>query len=668
MASSNIAPSRGHQFSTFETMVVARRWLLASPQKVPHYVTGAPRSGALDTPQDLEQLAGYHEACEALERCGPGWLLGFALGPDGTGGHWQGIDFDDVEENQLAKLANEAPGYVEMSPSERGAHAIGYGRQFSSLGHNGTGVEAYAGGRYFTVTQRKIRDELPTCLADFVEQRLSPRHSIGRSAPAETEVELIQVDAGTTRDLRSALFAMPSDDYQLWIRMGLALRELGNVGRGLWLEWSSTSEKFDAQQAARKWASFRPTATAYQAVFAEAQRYGWLNPGSNSAQASRSAAPSAGDGKGMLEQLSVDWTADIEVDVPDLVDGLVADEDVTLLGGHGGSGKSFLALQIACAVALGEPVLGHTTRQSRVLFYSAEDGRKRLTRRMRNLTEYFDYDDYLLRQQLQIIDASELDPLYGEITSQATDAKRTLKGLGPSAAFATLQKIVETFDPQLVIIDGASDTFDGNEIARRDVRSFIKALRRVHPNRNVGILLLVHIDRSSARGYTTNDDGYSGSGQWHNSSRRRLFLQAKIEKDDDGNAVCVGMTLRVMKNQDGAPKPDMELHRGPYGLWLQEVQFGGNLLTPPNADHGPALLELIESHYRQGNFLSTSLAPQASSGVYAVLKTDPRFPPGLKRKQTDALVRKLERDGLLVKEEYRRSNRAQGERWAVRRQ
>lgn len=67
----------------------------------------------------------------------------------------------------------------------------------------------------------------------------------------------VYVDDDMVRDLRSALMSMRADDYELWVRMGLALRELGDIGRGLWMEWSSQSEKFDALKAARTWESFK---------------------------------------------------------------------------------------------------------------------------------------------------------------------------------------------------------------------------------------------------------------------------------------------------------------------------------------------------------------------------------------------------------------------------
>ncbi len=155
------------------------------PLKVPHYVNGSTR-GTTDTPDDWAHLATYDDAKAALAQRGIGWGLAFALGPDGTGGHWQGIDLDDIVGNRLADLANTVAGYVEISPSGLGAHAIGYGRHFATLGSNQTGIEAYAAGRFFTLTEHPIRDSGLVCLAEHVERVLAPRHAAGRAATANS--------------------------------------------------------------------------------------------------------------------------------------------------------------------------------------------------------------------------------------------------------------------------------------------------------------------------------------------------------------------------------------------------------------------------------------------------------------------------------------------------
>ena len=93
----------------------------------------------------------------------------------------------------------------------------------------------------------------------------------------------------TIRDLKSALLHLRADDRDLWIRMGHSLKTIGEQGRGLWLDWSATSSKFDPRTEAATWHSFKPTSTGYGAVFAEAQRQGWINPASRAAQPDTSA-------------------------------------------------------------------------------------------------------------------------------------------------------------------------------------------------------------------------------------------------------------------------------------------------------------------------------------------------------------------------------------------
>jgi hypothetical protein len=64
-----------------------------------------------------------------------------------------------------------------VSPSQNGFHSIGYGKEFKSLGSNGTGTEAYIGKRYFTVTGQKVRGKVCD-VSDFVNDVLLPIHDI----------------------------------------------------------------------------------------------------------------------------------------------------------------------------------------------------------------------------------------------------------------------------------------------------------------------------------------------------------------------------------------------------------------------------------------------------------------------------------------------------------
>jgi len=276
----------------------AKRWLLwkmvpsdspeKKPRKIPYYVTGIARNGDLDAAADLAQLASFDAACRVLNRGGYTGL-GFALGPDGSGKCYQGIDLDGLSKNTLiAPFAIALPSYTERSPGGDGVHAIGYGREFDTLSSTGnsSGIEAYAKGRFFTFTGKALAARPLVCLADFVEQKLKPAHIAAGKAnrqthqqpPPKRDHDDGEVDLPV---LRSALFFLSADDRHLWQSMGHALKTIGDEGRALWLEWSATSDKFDPKDDERTWESFRPTRTGWLAVLAEAMRWGWVNPGSS---------------------------------------------------------------------------------------------------------------------------------------------------------------------------------------------------------------------------------------------------------------------------------------------------------------------------------------------------------------------------------------------------
>ena len=349
------------QFPTFAAMRAVRRWIIADPAKVPHYANGRKRSGALDGPEDVAQFATYEAACSARDQRGDGWHLGFALG-----GGWQGIDLDHIQRNGLADLANSAPGYVELSPSGEGIHAIGYGQPFGTLGSKGSGIEAYAAGRYFTVTERPIRDGGPVCLASFVAQALVARHGAARASSHPGGAEDTPVDDSTKRDLRSALAAIPSDDRELWVRMGMALRELGSAGCALWTEWSQKSGKYDPKYAARKWDGFDPRDTGYQAVFAEAKRHGWLNPASKAAQSVTAAPPL------LPFRLLIDGDLDSLQRLRWLVKPIVPDAGIGAIYGDSGTFKSFLALDMMAHVSNGREWFGNRTKAAPAVYVPFE--------------------------------------------------------------------------------------------------------------------------------------------------------------------------------------------------------------------------------------------------------------------------------------------------------
>lgn len=160
MPSENLPPSQVENIP-LELREVARwhgfKLMLANDpakkaRKVPVGINGQPIDAT-----NTSNWASYGAALVA-KLAGVFDYLGFALGPDGSGNCWQGIDLDNIAENGLQWLADNLPGYVEWSQSGKGVHAIGYGKPFRVFKHGG--VEAYCEKRSFVVTGNVIRGAL----------------------------------------------------------------------------------------------------------------------------------------------------------------------------------------------------------------------------------------------------------------------------------------------------------------------------------------------------------------------------------------------------------------------------------------------------------------------------------------------------------------------------
>jgi hypothetical protein len=456
------------------------------PLKVPYYANGTRRSGTLDTDSDLQQLVSFSEACQAFSQggyTGPA----FALGPDGTGGCWQGIDLDDISSNHLSDLANNAPGYVELSPSRLGIHAIGYGRGFNALGSNGTGVEAYSARRFFTFTGELIRDPGLTCLADYVEQRAGLSHGAGRSRTPSPAASL-HVEPRVVSELRSALFHLSSDDHHQWVNMGLALHCLGDTGRGLWMDWSATSPKFNPSEAAKKWDTFKPSAIGYKTVFHTAQQHGWVNPKSNNAQI-HSTAPS--------DTFEINIKEAGEVVIEYLDNPWIPKRQAIGFYGRGESGKSSAAATF-CA---------RNSHTHSTLWVTSEESEDHIKKRHEKLRGYPGTMGTLSRPDFDV---------YTHLEGLIKQAKAKLsKPLG----FVVLDSI------SALVTWGKGES--PNDEA--SVKRLVGHIDRLAQAEGVAILMIGHMNKN--KGHDHIADTISGSLAWTSSTRLSYILQKVPEQD-----------------------------------------------------------------------------------------------------------------------------------------
>ncbi len=220
--------------------------------------------------------------------------------------------------------------------------------------------------------------------------------------------------------------------------------------------------------------------------------------------------------------------------------------EVTLLSGHGGTGKSWLTLQLALSVAAGRKFLAWAAQSPQpTLIYSAEDAAGTLRWRIRCIARDMGIDvDQLARDELlTLVDATEKNPILHDGVESADNLE-------------SLRVIAKERGAKLVIIDNSSEVYDGEEKDRARVRAAMRAFRGLARDLDAAVLLLGHVNRLSASG-SGGSENYSGSTAWHNSARSRLFLSRTndgvvLRQEKATHAATPAPDVRLSQRKDGA--------------------------------------------------------------------------------------------------------------------
>jgi hypothetical protein len=325
-----------------------------------------------------------------------------------------------------------------------------------------------------------------------------------------------------------------------------------------------------------------------------------------------------------------------------VVASLIPRGHVTLLGGHGGAGKTSLALAIAASVAAGTPWAGLSVAQGRALFVTLEDPGALVRWRLRAICEAYELDAGTVARNLLIFDGTEADTC--ALAHEAFIDGRTV--LEPSASLRQLRDAAA--GATLIVVDNASDAFDGNENDRRQVRTFVRALAKIGRDNGAAVLLLAHIDKQAAR-HGSNGNTFSGSTAWHNSARSRLALvkaDGLIELRHEKANLCRQVdTLRLQFNATGVLLP---------------MDAG----TPASTAADMLLLHAMRAAIERGDLIGCSRVGSATT--FATALTLPGFPSVLREPSRFwAAIGRLESSGAIVREEYVNEGRKRRQRWAV---
>lgn len=348
-----------------------------------------------------------------------------------------------------------------------------------------------------------------------------------------------------------------------------------------------------------------------------------------------------------LRRVDVQGLAAANVEPPRFViSPLVPRRHVTLLGGHGGIGKSTLALTLGAHVACGARWAGLLVEQGRVVCVSLEDPGELVRFRLRNIVEGYGLDAGMVAANLTILDGTEGDT--------ALAVEESVGRRGTLAETATLHEMEAACrGAALVILDNASDAYDASENERRYVRVFVRRmLGRIARANDGGVILLAHIDKQAAK-FGAANNSYSGSTAWNNSARSRLALL-----DVNG-----GIELHHEKANLSKKHDPIALSFADHGVLMPSL--GGNPAAGlNNSVDDAALFACLAAAVAAGESIRTG---QAGPGnAHSVAKHLPGFPAGLRRADRFwAALGRLASAGAIVREQYQDKNRKHKERWRI---
>lgn len=328
-----------------------------------------------------------------------------------------------------------------------------------------------------------------------------------------------------------------------------------------------------------------------------------------------------------------------------IVEGMLPEGEVALLAGHGGSGKSIFALILAICLALGIPIFGIACTRRRVAFMSYEDKAEVLHWRITRICRMLGVEMSTLAGWLFLFDGTQADAVWF-----ADDRF----GAGTKPAFVDVKSRVSEVGAQVLIVDGVSDTFAGNENNRAQVKAYCRAIRAIVPA-DGAVLVIGHVDKTSA-GKPQDAQGYSGSSGWHNGVRARWYMYPPDEQDDSRMVVEVkksnhgasGLQIPVRFSRDlGTLTYDGDIPRTSLQQGLQEV------------DERDAILRIVRDAEAAGDPI-----PAASGGqrtAHSVAEGRKELPVSLRgktgRKRFNRHIESLRADGRLKLGAHVRANR-----------
>lgn len=624
--------------------------LVTRTGKKPTKVPINPRTGSEASTKNPSTWATYDDAVQAMVSRGLDGV-GYVFAEDDG---YFGVDLDNVINDDgtwradAMDIVGRLNTYTERSVGGRGLHVIGRGSLGDLPGrcdvHNGR--EIYSHGRYFTMTGdvvndlseiRSVNGELPRVYREYWgEPRRKTEHgkwSFGGATGTLDQLDipdrikhLIRTGDGLNRyqgDRSSAAYAACLS--MCWHGVSAETQCDLLTDPRHFLAFAALERRGGDVDSARSWVldyCVRPAAAEVADKRAR-EPVGHMNAGTEPG-APRDADPYAE--APALWPSAIDLAA-LSTRTPKEPEFIVEDwlpvGYATLFAGHGGVGKSGIALYLAVCNALGLDFFGLRVKARRVLYLSCEDREEVLHWRLSRICAHLEIELSQLSGKLDILDLVgretilwERDPRTG---ATETDAARELRAR------------IARDGIEVLYVDGVSDTYGGNENARPEVKRFVNMLVGMVPADRGAVVMIGHVAKPAAHAASTSE-GYSGSTGWHNSVRARWYLYPETRAGEDGerSEKTGDLLLELQKSNLGPTDQAIRFEWDTDGrLFVGRGVIGESALDRQNRDRSErrGILAALASAEAAGIYV-----PAASMGqrtAYHVLSAQPNFPDSL---------------------------------------
>jgi len=404
---------------------------------------------------------------------------------------------------------------------------------------------------------------------------------------------------------------------------------------------------FDATQRAGY-----ATPDADRRKIAEGVRAGMASPRTDGLPAAANDAPKGGH---LVEVALADVMQAKPAPPRFVITPIIPRNVATLLGGHGGLGKSMLGLTLCAHVGAGRGWGPFAVEQGRAVFVSLEDPGELVRYRLRCIIDEYQLPAHEVLANLRVFDGADVEAEMVDESSTAGVSRLVERPMFREVSSAAA-------GARLLVIDNASDAYGANDSARRLVRSFMRKLALIGRANDGGVVLLAHVDKNAAK-FGAQGNSYSGSTAWHNSARSRLALV-----EENGS-----IELRHEKANLSRRADPLTLTMADHGVLIPvaasviaaEQANAAVLLAQADGDAVLALLRVAVNGTGAGVPTATT-GPRTS---WSVLSLIPGAPPWLKdkrgKRRLEAALMALELSGGIVRETQRSESRHTVQRWAI---